>query len=58
VRSGAGDDALLAEAEEAALVAEAMGKVAPPPPATRFAPKATRRPPPRPGPRGQGRLFG
>jgi len=62
VRSGAGDDALLAEAEEAVLVAEAMGEVAPPAATQRFVPKPTRRPPPRPGPRpgprGQGRLFG
>ena len=33
VRSGAGDDALLAEAET--LVAEAMGQIAPPVPADR-----------------------
>ncbi len=42
VRSGEGDDALLAEAET--LVAEAMGEVAPPGPSARFMPKARREP--------------
>jgi ATP-dependent Lhr-like helicase len=42
VRSGEGDDALLAEAET--LVAEAMGEAAPPGPSARFMPKARREP--------------
>ena len=50
VRNGAGDDALLAEAET--LVAEAMGEAAPPGPSSRAPPKR------RPEERRQGRLFG
>ncbi len=50
VRSGEGDDALLAEAET--LVAEAMGEVLPLAPSSRVQPSAARQ-----SERGQGRLF-